>query len=234
MSASNQQLDLRTSAAEAITNQLRSELLDGTIVAGSRILPKDLAERFSVSVVPVREALRHLEAEGLVVTSPQRATYAAEVGLEDLSSVYELRCILEAELANRAAVIATKKDRKECRNAFNSLKRSTPYSVEFFEAHRNFHWNLIAPAASIVARRILDQLWQSVDRYIALATKRSPELSNSDSIKRFIEEHELLASTFEAGDGSQLQELLIAHLNNTEDSLRRAYQDLMSNAHVTP
>jgi DNA-binding GntR family transcriptional regulator len=73
-------MDLRTNAAEAVTNQLRRELLDGTIAPGSRILPKDLAERFAVSVVPVGEALGRLEAENLIVTPPQRAANAADWG----------------------------------------------------------------------------------------------------------------------------------------------------------
>ncbi len=73
-------MDLRTNAAEAVTNQLRRELLDGTIAPGSRILPKDLAARFAVSVVPVGEALRRLEAENLIVTPPQRAANAADWG----------------------------------------------------------------------------------------------------------------------------------------------------------
>src|SRR5689334_25234339 len=105
-------IDLRTSAADAVTNQLRRELLDGTIPAGSRILPKDLAERFALSIVPVREALRHLEAEGLVVTSPQRATYAADIGIEELAGVYELRRVVEPEFASRSTIIATDEDRK--------------------------------------------------------------------------------------------------------------------------
>jgi len=115
MSSPGEAIDLRTSAAEAVTNQLRRELLDGTISPGSRIMPKDQADRFGLSVVPVREALRRLEAEDLVVTSPQRATYAADVGLEDLAGVYELRRILEAELAGRAAEISSERDHRRCR-----------------------------------------------------------------------------------------------------------------------
>ena len=227
MNTSGQQMDLRTSAAEAVTNQLRRELLDGTIAAGVRILPKDLAARFAVSIVPVREALRRLEAEGLVVTSPQRATFAADVGLEDLAGVYDLRRIVEPELAGRAVQVATEEDQAKCRAAVDALLRAEPYSSEFFEAHRDFHWRLLAPAASPVARRILDRLWQSVDRYMAHAAKNVPEVSGADYIRKFHSEHATLAKAFEAGDEPRLRELLVAHLTNTESSLKHAYQVLV-------
>ena len=233
MSASGRQMDLRTSAAEAVTNQLRRELLDGTIAAGARILPKDLAERFAVSVVPVREALRRLEAENLIVTSPQRATYATDVGLEDLAGVYELRRILEAELAHRATNVATEEYRERCRSALSALLEAEPHSLEFFEAHRTFHLGLLAPAASAVALRTLEGLWQSVDRYMALAVRRLPEFSSSDYMATFYAEHTSLASAFETGDGAFLREMLVAHLANSEDSLRRAYQVLLPDSPAT-
>jgi DNA-binding GntR family transcriptional regulator len=226
MTDTGQRMDLRTSAAEAVTNQLRRELLDGTIAAGARMMPKDLAARFAVSIVPVREALRRLESEGLVVTSPQRATFAADVGLEDLAGVYDLRRIVEPELAERAVAAATDDDRSKCRIAINALLEAKPFSSEFFDAHRAFHWQLIAPAASPVARRILVRLWQSVDRYIAHAAKNLPEVSGADYIKSFHEEHATLASAFEAGDGPHLRSLLVTHLTSTESSLKHAYQVL--------
>lgn len=218
------QLSLRTSAADAVTDRLRRDLLDGTIEAGSRIMPKDLAERFAVSIVPVREALRRLEVEGLVVTSPQRATYAAEVGLEDLAGVYDLRRILEAELACRACEAATGEDRDHCRDAFDKLKAAVPHSTEFYEAHRRFHWLLLAPAASKVSHKVLDQLWQSVDRYMFLAAKRLPEAYSPEYMVGFYEEHELLVDAFESGNGGRLRNLLVEHLSNTENKLIRAYQ----------
>jgi DNA-binding GntR family transcriptional regulator len=193
-------------------------------------MPKDLAERFTVSVVPVREALRRLEAEGLVVTSPQRATFAAEVGLEDLAGVYDFRRIVEVELAGRAAKIATTEDRARCRSALDDLMAAEPHSVAFFETHRTFHWRLLEPAASVVAQRILERLWQSVDRYMALAVKMSPEVSSSEYIAKFNTEHRALAAAFEAGDDTLLRELLDTHLSDTEVSLRRAYEDLAPTA----
>ena len=234
MSGSGQAIDLRTSAAEAVTNQLRRELLDGSINPGSRIMPKDLADRFGLSVVPIREALRRLEAEDLVVASPQRATYAAEIGLEDLAGVYELRRILEAELAGRAAELSTEEDHRRCREALEWLGESEPYSPDFFEAHRAFHWQLLAPAGTEVARRVLERLWQSVDRYVGLAARRLAELSGPERLESFHSEHQMLATAFEAGDRAASRHALAAHLTATEETLKQAYRVLAPDSTASP
>ena len=222
-------IDLRTSAADAVTNQLRRELLDGTIPAGSRILPKDLAERFALSIVPVREALRHLEAEGLVVTSPQRATYAADIGIEELAGVYELRRVVEPEFASRSTIIATDEDRKRCQSALTAMIEAQPHSPRFYEVHRDFHWSLLAPAASPIIRSVLERLWQSVDRYMALGAKRLPENSTARYIAAFNAEHEAIAKAFQNGDSVGLRNLLIAHFNDTEVAMRRIFEKLSAN-----
>lgn len=230
MSATGPRIDLRTSAAEAVTDQLRRELLAGTIAPGERILPKDVAARFSVSIVPVREALRRLEAEELVVSSPQRATYAADVGLDDLAGIYELRRIVEGELAHRAARAATPDDVARCRRALAALKAAEPYSTAFFEAHRTFHRRLIAPAASDVALGILERLWLSVDRYLALAVTRLSGFGGTRQVRARMAEHRGLLEAYAAADADALRERLVAHLTHTEDALREAYRELLPDA----
>ena len=71
----------RTSIVDTVTERLRREILSGEIAPGGRIRVGELEKRFGVSHIPIREALRRLEAEGLVVTSPQRATLAAGIAL---------------------------------------------------------------------------------------------------------------------------------------------------------
>lgn len=228
MTRSHQVIDLRTSAADAVAERLRQELLDGTIPAGSRMLPKAIAERFALSLVPVREALSHLEAEGLVVTTPQRATFAAEIGLDDLAGIYDLRRIVEPELACRAAARATDEDRRNCQVAVESLLKATSYSSDFFLAHRNFHWQLLAPAATTIVRSVLERLWQSVDRYFALAVRPNPECNTPEYFQAYKDEHSLLARKFVEGDGSSLRQLLTDHLSETERRLRTAVHQMKS------
>ncbi len=216
---------LHTSAGEAVTKQIRSDLLDGTIPAGSRVLARSLAERFRVSIVPVREAIKRLEAEGLLVSSPQRATFAAEIGLADIAGVYDVRQILEVELARRAVAHADNAALERCDDALASLLSTELRSPEFFEAHRWFHWCLIEPASGTAARAVLERLWTNVDRFMSIAVKSMNDEQKQEYWEQFREIHTQLARTFRARDEQGLRQLLKIHLLETEESLKAAFSN---------
>jgi len=88
---------------ESIADELREEILDARITAGSRLLETDLAERFGVSRGPVRDALTELAREGLVEDLPRRGTFVAALTEADLDEVYWLRRAIE-EAAVRLAI----------------------------------------------------------------------------------------------------------------------------------
>ena len=215
-------LKFRTSTAEVVTKQMRQDLLDGTIPAGSRILARSLAERFQVSIVPVREAIKRLVAEGLLVSSPQRATFAAEIGFEDISGVYDVRQILEVELARRAVALADDAALEKCDAALTVLLSAELKKPEFFEAHRRFHWCLIEPAASAVAQQVLERLWTNVDRYMSVAIQSLGDQQQQAYRKNFNESHSHLAQMFKKRDENGLRELMTSHLLDTENSLKAA------------
>ena len=81
---------------------LRQWILDGTLAPGSRLRVADLAGRLSISPMPVREAIRQLEASGLVATEPHRGARVARLDPRELEELYEIRMILEPEAARRS------------------------------------------------------------------------------------------------------------------------------------
>jgi DNA-binding GntR family transcriptional regulator len=220
-------LDLRANSVDAVANQLRRELLSSAIPPGSRILPNEVAKRFSVSHIPVREALRQLESENLIVRTPQGATYAAEIGLDDLDGLYDLRRLIEGDLAWRSAGIRTEDDVQRVAEAWDELTAADPYTEEFFAAHRAFHWSLLAPAGNAVSRRVLEVLWLGVDRYLGLAASMVDLVRAGGHFDVMMHEHRGLQLAFGAGDADRLRDLLVEHLANTETRLRAIYSDLL-------
>ena len=81
---------------------LRASILSGEIRAGARIRIQDLEDRLGISRIPIREALRQLESEGLVKTTPHRATVATPLSLTELWDVYDVREALEIRVAKRS------------------------------------------------------------------------------------------------------------------------------------
>ena len=92
----------RVSVVDTVTERLRHDLLAGEIKPGERIKFAELEKRFGVSHIPIREAVRSLEAEGLIITTPQKAAVAASVDLYDLSGLYDLRRIIECDVIHRS------------------------------------------------------------------------------------------------------------------------------------
>ncbi len=88
---------------ESIADQLRDEILDGRLPAGSRLVETDLADRFGVSRGPIRDALRELARGGLAVDLPRRGTFVSSLTETDLEEVYVIRRALE-EAAVRLAI----------------------------------------------------------------------------------------------------------------------------------
>jgi DNA-binding GntR family transcriptional regulator len=207
----------RTSIVDTVTERLRREILAGEIEPGGRIRVGELERRFGVSHIPIREALRRLEAEGLVVTSPQRATLVAGIALEDLAGLYDLRRIIEVPVVERGTAKRTAADVLVVWEALADLEQADPSSDDFWEAHRAFHWALMAPGATPWIERVLDQLWQSAERYVRLTA------SAFGTTAEAMREHRRMAELVDERDGEALAELLHRHLNRTELVLREGY-----------
>jgi DNA-binding GntR family transcriptional regulator len=88
---------------QSVSDQLRDEILDGRLPAGSRLVETELAERFGVSRGPIRDALRELARSGLAVDLPRRGTFVSSLSERDLEEVYVIRRALE-EVAVRLAI----------------------------------------------------------------------------------------------------------------------------------
>ncbi|MBV8914893.1 MAG: GntR family transcriptional regulator [Acetobacteraceae bacterium] len=95
---------------ERTVERLRDAILNFQFKAGERLVERSLCERLGVSRTVVREALRHLEAEGLVEVLPQQGPAVAKPDISQAAQVYEIRGLLEAEAARAAAVNAQEAD----------------------------------------------------------------------------------------------------------------------------
>ncbi len=98
---------------QQLIDSLRRSILSGEFVPGRRLRQVELAERFGVSPVPLREALRALEQEGLVVSTPRRGWIVTKLTEEDIQEIYELRELLEQQALRDAMPMLTDEDLAE-------------------------------------------------------------------------------------------------------------------------
>jgi DNA-binding GntR family transcriptional regulator len=191
-------------------------LYAGEFDAGERLRLKDLQDRFGVSHIPIREALRTLEAEGLVENLPQRGAVAAPVSIELLSEIYDARRFLEPALAARAAPKLTEDDLSELAHAFERLETSGGPGAEFFEVHREFHWITMRAGASDTLEKIVKQLWGISERFVRLS------LAFPSDVQPAYGHHRSILELSTARD-PKVAEVVLEHLHLTEDALLSHY-----------
>lgn len=203
--------------SDSVTDRLRRDLLTGQIKPGERIKVNDLEKRYEVSHIPIREALRRLESEGLVVAPPQRPFVAAGVDLDDLAALYDLRRLVELPVMARAAAAMTDDDLAVVRVRLAELEDAA-VDIEapaFWEAHRGYHWALVAPGASAWIERVLDRIWAASERYVRLFV--------SETVEDAMRDHRELLVLCTQRDGAGAAALLRRHLDRTETKVRRAF-----------
>ena len=217
MAEANDETIQRVSVVDNVTVRLRGALVAGEIRPGEKIRVAELEKSFGVSHIPIREAVRRLEAEGLIVALPQRAAVAAGVDLDDLAGLYDLRRVVECAIIWRSVESMTDGQIQTVREALAGLEAVSQDhdSVRFWELHGAFHWALLEPGATAWAQRIVDQMWFASQRYVRLFV--------SETIDDAMADHRELVRSCETRDGEGAARLLRAHLDHTELAVRRAF-----------
>jgi len=203
------------SIAEGVTSRIRHEILSGRIRPGERIRLRTVEELLGVSHIPIREALRRLEGEGLVENIPQRGAIATPLSLTELAEVYELRKILEPIVVARAVPMRPEHLARieQALEAMNAVPEEW-LSPSFPELHRQFHWLLIEPGANKVMEQTIRQLWQTSERYVRFAMIAG---SGAPIAARH---HRRLLTAARRSDGDTLARELVSHLEHTEAGVR--------------
>lgn len=135
---------------ELVFDQLRTAILTGKLKPGERLMEIDLAEKLGVSRTPIREAIRKLELEGLVVMEVRKGAYVADVSIKDTLDILEVRSVLEGLAASLAAKRMTDDEIKGLHDILqsfnqavkeNDMKHMIEYDTKFhnkiFESTRN-------------------------------------------------------------------------------------------------
>ena len=207
----------RATMVDEVVDRLRSLIYSGDIKPGERLLMRDLQDRFGVSHIPIREALRTLEAEGLVENLPQRGAVATEGSLSLLEEVYDARRLLEPAIAARAAVRFTDDDLAGLKEAVDELQAAhTSTDGSFSAPHRRFHWLTLRPGATPTLEKMLRQLWGMADRFLALSLAFPADVEKA--LRQHAEIYRLCAERDPA-----VAEIIADHLHVTEDALRAHY-----------
>ena len=152
---------------DVVFENLREAIVEGRLKPGQRLMEVQLAEQLGVSRTPVREAIRKLELEGLVVMLPRKGAYVANMSLKDLIDVLEIRASLEGLAASLAAERITDEDIKKLESIVEEFKDGINESnVEaLLIKDVDFHECIFKSTNNKKLHQLINSLWEQVYRF---------------------------------------------------------------------
>ncbi|WP_333835070.1 GntR family transcriptional regulator [Rubrimonas sp.] len=191
-----------------VEDRLRAAILQGRFKPGQRLIERELCELIGVSRTSIREALRHLEAEGIVDTVSQRGPVVARMSLDEAMQLYQLRAALEAFAARQFALNASATDIRLLKDALQQIKECDPQDSggALLQAKSNYYAVLMRGCGNIYIGQLLSNLH---NRIMLL---RKTTMSRPGRIKDSIAEMQEICDAVEARDPARAERAAILHI----------------------
>lgn len=207
-------LSERRTASDYVAEALRQAIITGQFADGEELNQVELADHFDVSRVPVREALRRLQAEGLVTAEAHRRAVVIGFNRERIAEVYEIRSMLEGYMLVRAAAQLDKQALADLQRTCDEMDRIDDHN-EWLARNHEFHRALLSPSKATTTMALVEQLSMQVERYL----RRSGGVHRPEEAGR---EHRKIVDALRKGDVENAREVLTNHILHTRDSVLEA------------
>lgn len=205
--------------AEAVYRETRWRILTGALAPGTAVNQAELAGEFGVSPTPVREALRRLESEGLVVFIAHSMVMAAPLDLQELDELYAIRVDLDSFAGRLAASNHTDEDVARLKDLLAPARDGA--LTDRFERNREFHRTVYRASGNRQLTVLLDQLWDRTERYrIVLVANEADRHGDRYLRSHSDDEHKAIANALFKGDSERVGNLLSNHVQHSHDLIR--------------
>lgn len=205
-------------AHEYVRQALRAAVFDGTLARGARLVQSELAEQLGVSTTPVREALRDLATEGLVVFDPHRGALVRTLDVTEVRELYELRMTLEPIMVHR--VIERINMSQLSRADALQQQMELPCDIStWVELNRDFHAVFTEVDGNSRLAVILTGLRDSAAAYVGLSLDARPQ-----QVAEANAEHAALLEIYRRRDAEAAVELTLRHLRSTLQAIEQAHE----------
>jgi DNA-binding GntR family transcriptional regulator len=205
----------RTTQA-TVTEHLRQAILLGQLPGGTRLVQSELAEAFSVSVTPIREALRELSTQGLIELDAFKGAVVRMPTMAELEEIYELRSVLIPLCVGKSIARITPQQIQEAESILDQMEATTDKEV-WVDFNRKFHNVLDDAAQTTLLKQTLQQLSDLSATYINLSFSEQPFRKEASE-----KEHRDILQAYADKDVELATQLIFAHFNGTLDAARAA------------
>jgi DNA-binding GntR family transcriptional regulator len=203
---------------EAIADLIRQAIREKVFAPGAALIQEDLANRFGVSRSPVREALRMVAAEGLVVMQLGEGATVRKLSKEDLEEIYDLRIALEPLIAQQVVDEARARDIATLADLVDRMSKAST-SEEWLRHNFDFHRAIYQLTGRVRTESILTGLLSAVQPYSEENISQLGGRAQADI------EHAQMIDAIRRADAPRLSDLLIQHIRAAKERLAKAYKD---------
>ncbi|MGR3270128.1 GntR family transcriptional regulator [Thalassococcus profundi] len=198
--------------------QIVRDIRTGTLAPGDRLTETDLATRFGISRTPVREAIRQLEADGLVVHTPRLGATIRTLDHSEISELYEMRAVLESTSARFAARAASAVELLEIAEIHATMS-AAPSGDDLYRLNRQFHAAILDAARN----RFLLRAVEAVQKTLLILGRSTME--QPDRAEAALAEHRDVLAALDARDEDAAERAMRRHIQNAHAARLRQIRD---------
>lgn len=200
---------------DVVFRTLRQAILTGEMKPGERLLEIHLANKLGVSRTPIREAIRMLELEGLVIMVPRRGAQVAQITEKSMSDVLEVRCALDELAVELACERITDEEKSELVQACKAFERATVTGQVHViaKADVDFHDIIFKAAGNPRLTQMINNLAEQMYRY------RFEYIKDESLHQMLVEEHKHICESICNGDVATAKDAIRTHIENQEKSI---------------
>ena len=203
---------------DVVFENLRDAIITQVLKPGERLMEIQLADEMGVSRTPVREAIRKLELEGLVVMVPRKGAYVAGVSMKDIHEVYEVRSALEMLAVTLAAERITDEElnaleQQVLRESEEEAKKDGSDLDNIIYIDSSFHDIIYQAARNQRLVQFVNILQEQLQRF------RAASLARPGRSKTALEEHKQIVEALSERNGELASKLAQEHIENAENAM---------------
>ncbi|MBF8191948.1 GntR family transcriptional regulator [Nonomuraea sp. K274] len=215
----SEELQRRRTAPDYIVSVLRDAIYEGSLADGAILNQVAVAEHFGVSRVPVREAMRQLQAEGLLSAEAHRRPMVRGLTLERVLEIFDLRAMIEGYLVEKAIPLTDDKAIERLEAMVARMHEPLDHN-QWLSLNAEFHQALYEPSDAVTALELAGQLRGRAERYLRLWSAGQGVNRNAEATR----EHERILDYVRNHDPAAARREVEQHVLHTRDEVVRMYR----------
>ncbi|WP_153414914.1 GntR family transcriptional regulator [Nocardia macrotermitis] len=209
----------KSGSKDDVASQLRVAIVEGVYPPGHRLVQEELADRFGVSRIPLREAIRTLEGEGLLRSEPGRGTYVTALDIEEIDEIYDLRRLIEPSFAGHVTERVSRRDVTR----FEAMATQMDGVAEIGAAawsrtNLAFHLDMYRLSGLPLRYEFISQMYHRLEPYSRFY------VHGTCAYDRVQDEHKAMVRALADGDADALAAQILAHIDGGQTGLHHAWE----------